>query len=297
MTVARNKMHEEREAPDRSESIGPASLKRAWTAMLMEDEVVPVGTMLFLRVANLRYDMRKNIVTAELPAGSPVVERVTEPATHDAMEQALSHRLGRQIRLVFVIGAAPQPSRVVVGAATPNAAVEAISVFERQIGELRAEIAHLARPSGGEPQTESNEFAELVERIESLSDAGKALVAPIYLPPTKDMAVQLVSAGALDRLEEYHSDEALYLALGSLFAGGLLGVLVNIATTPPTADSPPTAHLSSMFWVVVVLLVLAGGIFFGRARTTRARIRALKAKALNTGAERQEHQVPGGDET
>jgi hypothetical protein len=59
---------------------------------------------LFLRPARLAVNGSE--VRVELPAGSPVMERLGSPSARKPLEEAMGRRLGAEVRLSFSVGAA-----------------------------------------------------------------------------------------------------------------------------------------------------------------------------------------------
>ena len=52
------------------------------------------------------------------------------------------------------------------------------------------------------------------------------------------MTVDLAPLNLIERLDEYGSDENLYYTLMGIFAGGILGIIANWATSSQTFLSP-----------------------------------------------------------
>ncbi len=87
-------------------SLDPARVRRAWASLLQDGDGIPGGMSLFLRPARLSVSGAE--VRVELPAGSPVMERLQAPAQRRPMEDAMGRRLGGAVvRLSFFAGAAP----------------------------------------------------------------------------------------------------------------------------------------------------------------------------------------------
>jgi hypothetical protein len=78
--------------------------------MLEEGEGVPGGMGLVLRAAQIAVQ-GEDTVRVETAPGSPLLERMDSPAARRPLEQALSRRLGRPVRVVFaaVSGGAAEP--------------------------------------------------------------------------------------------------------------------------------------------------------------------------------------------
>jgi DNA polymerase-3 subunit gamma/tau len=85
--------------------LDPARVRRAWASLLQEGDGVPAGMSLFLRPARLA--VQGSEVRVELPAGSPVMDRLGSAAARRPLEEAMGRRLGgAEVRLAFTIGGA-----------------------------------------------------------------------------------------------------------------------------------------------------------------------------------------------
>ena len=101
------------------------------------------------------------------------------------------------------------------------------------------------------------------------------LTARILLPPREMTDVQLLPSDALDRLEEYRSDENIaYLLIGA-FSGAILGILSNWATNDTFVITRVSLVLLGFF------AVLCGMSIFWAWRL-RGRIASIKQKTLST---------------
>ena len=76
-------------------------VRRAWRSVLEEGDGVPRGMTLVLRPAVLSLAGEGRISIA-VPPGSPILERMEEPHTRRALEEAMSRRLRRKVSLAFV---------------------------------------------------------------------------------------------------------------------------------------------------------------------------------------------------
>jgi hypothetical protein len=82
------------------------------------------------------------------------------------------------------------------------------------------------------------------------------------------MTVDLAPLNLIDRLEEYRSDENLYYTLLGVFAGGILGILANWATTAlPTL--PP---FSVILIILLLILAAADGVILWRLGRRKAKV-------------------------
>ena len=84
--------------------IDGARLRRAWNGMLQEGDGLPPGMGFMLRAAQIAAEGRA--VRLTFPPGSPALERLSQPAAKQAVEQALGRRLAGPVRLEVATGAA-----------------------------------------------------------------------------------------------------------------------------------------------------------------------------------------------
>ncbi|HEX6747702.1 MAG TPA: DNA polymerase III subunit gamma/tau [Longimicrobium sp.] len=99
--------------------IDGARLRRAWQGILADGDGLPPGMGFVLRAAQLSPDGRT--VRMALPAGNPAIERLSQPASRHALEQALARRLGGRVQLELATGAAtaidPKQNRITAASA------------------------------------------------------------------------------------------------------------------------------------------------------------------------------------
>jgi hypothetical protein len=138
--------------------------------------------------------------------------------------------------------------------------------FSRSLEELQDRVAEIALAS---PERESD-LRALVAEVRS---AGESLPrARIILPSEDDLSVRLILATSLMQLEEYHSDEALYLTLAGVSvgtAGGVLLRLMDLATGPTGA-----------WWALLSTTILVAIAFFVLFDRTRRRVGRLRDRML-----------------
>ena len=96
------------------------------------------------------------------------------------------------------------------------------------------------------------------------------LTARVLLPP---LVVRLLPSVALERLEEYHSDENIVYLLIGVFAGGVLGIISNWATGVPLVVS----HSSFILLLVYLFLTM---VFAFWARRIRQRVEDVRNQIL-----------------
>jgi DNA polymerase III subunit gamma/tau len=87
-------------APTPSGPLEISAVRRAWRAVLEDGTGVPPGMGFLLRAAELSLT-GDDRVTIGLPKGSPVMERMENPALRKLLEDAFAGRLGRQVALAF----------------------------------------------------------------------------------------------------------------------------------------------------------------------------------------------------
>jgi DNA polymerase-3 subunit gamma/tau len=98
---------------ERTGSLGPGEVKRAWRATVEAGEGVPPGTTLFLRSAPLAF--ADGVLRVQLPAASPALDRLATPAARRPLERALARQLGHPVTLEFVAEGgpeSPEPPRI-----------------------------------------------------------------------------------------------------------------------------------------------------------------------------------------
>jgi DNA polymerase III subunit gamma/tau len=96
-------------APAPAPPAGPLDLpqlRRAWRAVLEEGSAVPAGMGFFLRAAELSLPGGDRVGVG-LPPGSPAAERLENAAARRLLEEALSTRLGRAVKLALATSSAP----------------------------------------------------------------------------------------------------------------------------------------------------------------------------------------------
>jgi len=114
------------------------------------------------------------------------------------------------------------------------------------------------------PGLETFGMKEKYERGTGVATDELGISAPVNIPDRDSLAVDLVKADLVFRLEEYRSDEARFAALFYTFLGALLGFI----TTFSMSD---TFKLTMPIVVVGVLLVIISVIFFVMMRLYKVR--------------------------
>lgn len=123
-----------------------------------------------------------------------------------------------------------------------------------------------------EVESEAAEFS-LVKKLIDESDRLAGVpdpTAPVVLPSRADVRVQLVSLDKLRILDDARSDSGTHLALTLLFAGAVLGFVVNVVT----GGSVP----EPLAWVFLGVLCLVVAIFWRLHRRAEARAQAVRSE-------------------
>lgn len=149
-----------------------------------------------------------------------------------------------------------------------------VTDFDHQIRLLRQEVARLqARDMG--PAYDS-----LKARLDSVEVTRQRMLAPVQMPSEEAMTVPLVPATAFDRLEEYHDDDALFLALFGIAAGAALGLFGSYVTLPAGTAPPNRA-----FWMLVGTLVVISLVFGFQSYQTRKRAERVRSAIIAVPAQ------------
>lgn len=94
---------------------------------------------------------------------------------------------------------------------------------------------------------EEDEFLNLTKKLINSLDQIKippqSLMAPVILPPTKDMEIRLVSSTSLQRLEEYRFEENKWYTVTGILGGAILGIIINVATG---------GQMTAIAWILVI---------------------------------------------
>lgn len=133
-----------------------------------------------------------------------------------------------------------------------------IEELKVQILETKRVVENLNTQIQSDPTIFENR-SEILSEIENIrgnlsrfETSRFPITAPVILPASEDMAVQLVSTTSLERLEEYRSEESKWSSIMSVFIGALIGVLTNVVTG---GDMTKEAwFLVSLFLIISVLV-------------------------------------------
>jgi len=103
-------------------------------------------------------------------------------------------------------------------------------LLQIELASLRQQLDEIRKGTvtGDQLSTKLDESLKTATRAIGRSEE---LTARILLPPPEMTDVQLLPSGALDRLEEYRSDENIVYLLIGAFSGAMLGILSNWATS------------------------------------------------------------------
>ena len=105
-----------------------------------------------------------------------------------------------------------------------------------------------------------------------MDQSGSKLTANVILPAPEDMQVRLVSASALERLDEYRGNENKWFAWMGIFIGSTLGLLINVVTG---------GSLKAEGIVLLVVLVTMGGLTGWTAYQEKQKGDRVRAIMLN----------------
>lgn len=100
----------------------------------------------------------------------------------------------------------------------------------------------------------------------------------------EDRAEPYVKLATVHRLSEYAKDENLFLSLASLFAGAMLGVIVNVATS----DSP---RMTKAGWVTLIFSAAVTSVFTILWRCAQQRSQRIVDGLLSRMIERSAQQT------
>ena len=138
--------------------------------------------------------------------------------------------------------------------------------MENQIEALRKLASTIQGKSGDSASTNVQELSQIADKIE---ESRRELTAPVTLPSTEDMSIRLVPSHFLERLEEYRSDEGIALLVTGLFGGGVLGVLISLATGEVSRLSP----FSIVLLILMIMLAVLSGYWIAKMRSRISKIR------------------------
>jgi hypothetical protein len=119
----------------------------------------------------------------------------------------------------------------------------------------------------------NEELKEAIRGIQESADRvegqGNQLTARILLPRAELMNVQLVRSDALDRLEEYNSDQNIAFLLVGAFLGAILGILSNWATN----ENFVITRFSAVLILVLIALLIGSGVWAWQLRKRAATVK------------------------
>lgn len=95
--------------------------------------------------------------------------------------------------------------------------------------------------------------------------------APVRMPEEKDLTVVLVPMHQLEALDQERKDASLFLALAGTFLGGLLGIVVNAATSTEVSFDGKMTTITLLLLVVCALFAYLFHRSMTRATSIRSR--------------------------
>jgi hypothetical protein len=115
---------------------------------------------------------------------------------------------------------------------TSEVSIDSAERLQNELAALRQQLQEIQQGRLGDRELEEK-IAAVVKTTNQAIGRTEELTTRILLPPPQLTEVKLVPSGALERVEEYRSDEKIAFLLMGLFLGGIVGVLVNWATNDP----------------------------------------------------------------
>lgn len=169
-------------------------------------------------------------------------------------------------------------ARAVGSAYLPTTGTEELRKLERQIETLQAkltEITTAVSTVATTPQAalleELQEMKQTLEQMRSQTTvATQQLTAPVLLPAPQDMEVRLISAASFERLEEYRGEESKWSSVAGVFAGALLGIVVNVVTGSPMTNIAWIFGIT--FFILMGIMVWTAYVYKQRGDRLRGRI-------------------------
>jgi len=113
-------------------------------------------------------------------------------------------------------------------------------------------------------QTLAQPAAELLAEVD--------MSAPVYVPSRDSLAIGLVPADTVHRLEEYRSEERKWESVTSALFGASLGVIVNWVTSDPMVISRASIVALAILLIMAVLAFLAALDYRRRAEMMKSHI-------------------------
>lgn len=104
--------------------------------------------------------------------------------------------------------------------------------------------------------------------------------APVFIPDEDNLAVNLVQADIVYRLEEYRSDEQKWESIMWTFIGATLGIVVNWVTSDPIVITRISFVLVTILLLMVVITFIATREYKRRADVMKARLFGQKIRKI-----------------
>ena len=114
------------------------------------------------------------------------------------------------------------------------------------------------------PNFESSPEKEVFDAVD--------LSAPVYIPTKESLAIGLVPADTVYRLEEYRADQMRWEGIMWAFIGAVLGVIVNWVTSEPIIISRTSLIVIAVFVIMVIITMIASRDYKRRAESMKSRI-------------------------
>lgn len=148
-----------------------------------------------------------------------------------------------------------------------------------ELSSLRQQLDEIRKQTVTDEQLEER-IEEMLKTASRAIGRSEELTARMILPPPELTDVQLLPSGALERLEEYRSDENIAYLLTGAFGGAVLGILSNWVTNDPFVITR-----SSGILIVVFIALTIACIFW--ARRIHQRADKLKEQSFSQSSSRK----------
>jgi transcriptional regulator with XRE-family HTH domain len=149
---------------------------------------------------------------------------------------------------------------------------------ENAIDELSKRLEQ-SQSQNDQTITVAEEVESLKQNFAELQATSEALTVPIRIPSRERMQVHLVPSTLLERLEEYRSDESMWLVWFGIFVGSIIGVFVNVATG---------GQMKNEAWLLIGVFIVMSGLTGGFAYKAKMRGSKLKHELLSSDTPNQD---------
>jgi hypothetical protein len=160
-----------------------------------------------------------------------------------------------------------------------------VGPIESRAGEnAQGHLQELSK-QGNDPSLTEDPLDPDMLGVSQFPDLHSAFTVPIRMPTRDKLSVRLIPLEWLDRFEEYKDDQTEFLAVLGALCGGVLGVMVNVATG--SFKSNPYS------WAFLGILCLMSLLFLRFFLQTKTRAKKLKDEMLRSfGMEKSTEAMP-----